>query len=187
MNSKSLFISLSLLGCLAFGQVTTDSLVIVNDKKIEVTAPFVLKEKNPIKASLYSAFLPGAGQIYNERWWKAPIALGLVGTGVGFTGYYNGLYKKYRKAYLAKREGKPNDYDNLSAEQLGVYQDEQKRNRDYMVAITALVYILNILDATVDAHLFSTRNDPDMTFSPIIIQDYNTMQPTLGLSFNLKF
>ncbi len=162
----------------------------VNTMQIENTSPqLVLKEKNPLRASLYSALLPGAGQVYNERIWKAPIALGLVGAGVGFTGYYNGLYKKYRKAYIAKREGLPTEYDNLTAEQLAVYQDEQKRNRDYLVAITALAYILNILDATVDAHLFSTRKDPDMTmsFGPTVIQDYNTLQPVLGLSFNFKF
>ena len=92
MKIKSLFLGLMITSSVSFAQVKTDSLFIV-DKVINdsIATKSALTEKSPIRASLYSAILPGAGQLYNKKWWKAPIALGLVGTGTGFTIYYNNL------------------------------------------------------------------------------------------------
>ncbi|MFV0219330.1 DUF5683 domain-containing protein [Empedobacter falsenii] len=192
MRIKAFLLGLTIYSTFAFGQVKTDSLVVVENNVIVNDTMSVTKEalmeKSPIRASLYSAILPGAGQLYNKKWLKAPIALGLVGTGTGFTIYYNNLYKKYRKAYIAVREGTPNEFTGiLSAEQLAVIQDDYKRKRDYSVALTALAYLLNIVDATVDAHLFTVRNDTEMSFKPTVIQDEMTLEPVLGLAFNLKF
>ncbi len=166
MKIKAFLLGLTISSTFAFGQVKTDSLVVVENNVIvndtmSVTKE-VLMEKSPIRASLYSAILPGAGQLYNKKWLKAPIALGLEGT--------------------------PNEFSGiLSAEQLAVIQDDYKRKRDYSVALTALAYLLNIVDATVDAHLFTVRNDTEMSFKPTIIQDEMTLEPVLGLAFNLKF
>ncbi|CAM3352836.1 DUF5683 domain-containing protein [Empedobacter stercoris] len=186
MKIKGLFLGLMMASTFSFAQVQIDSTLIVKDS-VKISNE-VLMEKSPIKASLYSAILPGAGQLYNKKWWKAPIALGLVGTGTGFTIYYNNLYKKYRKAYIAVREGTPNEFSGiLTPEQLAVIQDDYKRKRDYSVALTALAYLLNVVDATVDAHLFTVRNDTEMSFKPTVIQDEMTLEPVLGLAFNLKF
>jgi hypothetical protein len=189
MKIKSLLLGLMLTSTFSFAQVKTDSLITVD--KIIVQDSLnknALMTKSPIRASLYSAILPGAGQIYNRKWWKAPIALGLVGTGTGFTIYYNNLYKKYRRAFIAVREGSESEFTGiLSAEQLAVIQDDYKRKRDYSVALTALAYLLNIIDATVDAHLFTIRNDADMALKPTVIQNEKTLEPVLGLAFNLKF
>ncbi|MDM1071060.1 hypothetical protein HX001_00975 [Empedobacter brevis] len=192
MKIKLFLLGLIFSSTFSFGQVQTDSLVVVENKVIAKDtigmSKEVLMEKSPIRASLYSAILPGAGQLYNKKWWKAPVALGLVGTGTGFTIYYNNLYKKYRKAYIEVREGTQNEFSEiLSPEQLAVIQDDYKRKRDYSVALTALAYLLNIVDATVDAHLFTVRNDTEMSFKPTIIQDEMTLEPVLGLAFNLKF
>ncbi|WP_312313369.1 DUF5683 domain-containing protein [Empedobacter brevis] len=192
MKIKLFLLGLIVSSTFSFGQVQTDSLVVVENKVIAKDtigmSKEVLMEKSPIRASLYSAILPGAGQLYNKKWWKAPVALGLVGTGTGFTIYYNNLYKKYRKAYIEVREGTQNEFSEiLSPEQLAVIQDDYKRKRDYSVALTALAYLLNIVDATVDAHLFTVRNDTEMSFKPTIIQDEMTLEPVLGLAFNLKF
>ncbi|MGU9937733.1 DUF5683 domain-containing protein [Empedobacter brevis] len=192
MKVKLFLLGLIFSSTFSFGQVQTDSLVVVENKVIAKDtigmSKEVLMEKSPIRASLYSAILPGAGQLYNKKWWKAPVALGLVGTGTGFTIYYNNLYKKYRKAYIEVREGTQNEFSEiLSPDQLAVIQDDYKRKRDYSVALTALAYLLNIVDATVDAHLFTVRNDTEMSFKPTIIQDEMTLEPVLGLAFNLKF
>ncbi len=161
-------------------QVITKDSVKISDETLMV--------KSPIRASLYSAILPGAGQLYNRKWIKAPIAMGLVATGAGFTIYYNGLYKKYRKAYIAVREGSPNEFSGvLTAAQLAVIQDDYKRKRDYSVALTALAYLLNIVDATVDAHLYTVRNDKEMTLKPTVLQNEMSIEPVLGLAFNFKF
>jgi len=188
MKTKIIMLAFVLGTSFSFGQqIKTDEIVVV-DSTATTSPKLEIKDRSPIKASLYSAVLPGAGQLYNKKWWKAPIALGLVGTGIGFTSYYNGLQNRFRAAYLAELEGKPHEYSGvLNAEQLAVYQDEYKRNRDYTVALTVLAYLLNVIDATVDAHLFSIRNDPDFTLQPTVIQDQYTFQPVLGLNLNFKF
>ena len=149
-----------------------------------------LTVKNPMKASLYSAILPGAGQIYNGKWWKAPIVWGLLGTGIGFVIYYNNQYHEFRGYYLKKLYG----YDlgtpalnNMSKEQLANIQDDRKRTREYAIALTALGYLLNIVDATVDAHLFGIKKDPDLSFQPIILQNQQTFEPVMGFGFVYKF
>lgn len=188
MKTKFLFLALFILTKITFGQqIIAEDITIVDT--ITTKKPLLsINEKSPIKAAVYSAFIPGAGQLYNKRWIKAPIAFGLVATGVGFTSYYNGLHNKFRRAYLAELEGAPHQYSGiLNAEQLAVYQDQYKRYKDYSVALTVLAYALNIIDATVDAHLFGVKNDPDFTIKPTIIQDYITYQPTLGLNLNFKF
>jgi len=188
---KTKLVILSFVLMTQFGlsqQIITEDVTIVDTIATKNNMTLQLQEKSPIKASLYSAVFPGAGQLYNKKWWKAPIAIGLVGTGIGFTAYYNGLQNKFRSAFLAELDGRPHEYSGiLNAEQLAVYQDEYKRNRDYSMALTLLAYILNIVDATVDAHLFSIKKDPDFSFQPTVIQDQYTLEPSLGFNINFKF
>ncbi len=149
-----------------------------------------LSFRNPMRASLYSAVLPGMGQIYNKKWWKAPLVWGILGTGTGFIIYYNNQYKEYRGYYLDKLYGNPiaaPGIANLSKEQLATIQDDRKRSRDYAIALTALGYLLNILDATVDAHLYGINKDPDLSFQPVMMQDFHSFEVTLGFGVNYKF
>jgi|SRR5690606_30663664 len=149
-----------------------------------------LTMKNPMRASLYSAILPGLGQAYNQKWWKIPIVWGLLGTGTGFIIHYNNQYKEYRGYYLDKLYGNPIDnptLNQMSAEQLGTIQDDRKRTRDYAIALTALAYILNILDASVDAHLFGIKKDPDLSFEPAVLQNQQSFELALGFGVNYKF
>ncbi len=146
---------------------------------------------NPTKAGLYSAVLPGLGQYYNRKYWKIPIVWGAIGTGIGVTIYNDKMYKRYREAYIAELNGLPHEFsdiEGITKEALGRTQDRMKRQKDYSVAITGLVYILNIMDAVVDAHLFDQRNDPDLAIKPTIIYDpFGLHNSKAGLSFNYKF
>lgn len=149
-----------------------------------------LSFRNPMRASLYSAVLPGMGQIYNKKWWKAPLVWGILGTGTGFIIYYNNQYKEYRGYYLDKLYGNPiaaPGIANLSKEQLATIQDDRKRSRDYAIALTALGYLLNILDATVDAHLYGINKDPDLSFQPVMMQDFHSFEFRIGLGVNYQF
>lgn len=149
-----------------------------------------LTMKNPMRASLYSAILPGMGQAYNGKWWKVPVIWGLLGTGAGFVIHYNNEHKEFRGYYLDKLYGNPIEnpaINNLSLEQLANIQDDRKRSRDYAIALTALAYILNIVDATVDAHLYGIKKDPDLSFKPVMLQEWNSLEPKLGLGINFKF
>lgn len=147
---------------------------------------------NPTRAGLYSAVLPGLGQFYNKKYWKVPIVWGAVGAGVGIAMWNDKQYKKYREYYIAKLNGTPNEFVDshpwLDKVALGNAQDRSKRQRDYAIAITGLIYILNIVDAVVDAHLYESRHDPDLSFSPAVIQDqYGITPPKTGLSLSYRF
>ena len=147
---------------------------------------------NPTKAGLYSAVLPGLGQFYNKKYWKVPIVWGAVGAGVGIAVWNDNQYRKYREYYIAKLNGTPNEFVDshpwLDKVALGNAQDRAKRQRDYAIAGTALIYILNIVDAVVDAHLYESRKDPDLTFTPSVIQDqYGIAPPKTGISLSYKF
>lgn len=147
---------------------------------------------NPTRAGLYSAVLPGLGQFYNKKYWKVPIVWGAVGAGVGIAMWNDKQYKKYREYYVAKLNGTPNEFVDshpwLDKVALGNAQDRSKRQRDYAIAITGLIYILNIVDAVVDAHLYESRHDPDLSFSPAVIQDqYGISPPKTGLSLSYRF
>lgn len=161
------------------GQAVTDSAAIDH-----------LTFRNPIRAALYSAVLPGMGQIYNKKWWKAPLVWGVLGAGAGFVIYYNNQYKEARGYYLDKLYGNEitePGISSLSKEQLATIQDDRKRTRDYAIALTALGYMLNILDATVDAHLYGINKDPELSFQPIMIQNLQTNELALGLGVSYKF
>lgn len=151
-----------------------------------------LKPKfNPTKAGLYSAVLPGLGQFYNKKYWKIPIVFGAIGTGLGITFYNDKQYKRYRNAFVAELNGQPHEFSNIPGidkNVLGNAQDSAKRQRDYAIAITGLVYILNIVDAVVDANLYEGRHDPDLAVSPTIINDgFGLKNGKAGLALNFKF
>ncbi|UZT97449.1 DUF5683 domain-containing protein [Chryseobacterium fluminis] len=171
--------------------VKSESKVITDLEKANGPTNKTLK-LNPTRAGLYSAVLPGLGQYYNKKYWKVPIVWGAVGAGVGIAIWNDNQYKKYREYYIAKLNGTPNEFvDNhpfLDKTALGNAQDRAKRQRDYAIAITGLIYILNIVDAVVDAHLYESRHDPDLSFSPAVIQDhYGINPPKTGLSLSYRF
>lgn len=169
-------------------QVITDELVVVGNEKFDTIN--YLNTKSPIRASLYSAILPGMGQVYNKKYWKVPIVWGLLGTGVGFVLNYDKQYKEFRGYYLDKLYGNEIEnptINNMSARQLATIQDDRKRTRDYAIALTTLVYILNILDATVDAHLYGMDKDPDLSLQPTMIQNPTNMQFAMGFGVSYKF
>ncbi len=148
--------------------------------------------RSPLKASLYSAVLPGLGQLYNKKYIKAPIVLGIIGTGVGFIKYYDNQYKRYHKAYLAELSGLPHEFsgvEGITPRVLANAEDSERRNRDYAIVLTALAYILNIVDAAVDAHLSIFDKDKDLAVKPVIIgEPYSVINnQKLGLSFSFMF
>ena len=177
----------------------TDSISAVTPKsEIEVyteiqesnAAPTVAKF-NPTKAGLYSAVLPGLGQYYNKKYWKIPIVWGGIGTGVGVVLWNQKQYNRYREAFVAQLNGQTHEFSDIpgiTAEALGRTQDRAKRQRDYAIAVTGLVYILNIVDAVVDAHLYEGRKDPDLALQPTLIYDeFGQQNSKAGLSLSYNF
>ena len=157
----------------------------------EANAEAVKPKFNPTKAGLYSAVLPGLGQYYNNKYWKIPIVWGAIGTGIGVTLFNDKQYKRYREAFVAELNGQTHEFSDIpgiSAETLGRTQDKAKRQRDYAIAVTGLIYVLNIVDSVVDAHLYEGRNDPDLALKPTIIWDeYSNKNNKAGLSLSYNF
>lgn len=175
-----------------FVKETPKTSVVESIEKANAPAKVIVKKLNPTKAGLYSAVLPGLGQFYNKKYWKIPVVWGAVGVGAGIAIWNQNRYLEYREYYIAKLNGTPNEFvDNnprLDKIALANAQDRSKRQRDYAIAITGLIYILNIVDAVVDAHLYEGRKDPDLTFTPAIIYDeFGNNPPKTGLSLNFKF
>ena len=168
----------------------TSEVEILTDLKA-ANAPAKTMKFNPTKAGLYSAILPGLGQYYNKKYWKIPIVWGAIGTGVGITIFNQKQYDRYRSAFIAQLNGQQHEFSNIpgiTKEALGRTQDRAKRQRDYAIAITSLVYILGIVDAVVDAHLYEGRKDPDLALKPAIIYDeFGTFNTKAGLSLSYNF
>jgi hypothetical protein len=126
---------------------------------------------SPRKATIYSAVLPGLGQIYNKKYWKVPFVYGGFATFGYFINFNNDLYIKYKHAYSDIIDDDPNtnSFKNLNVnpiyfeadkisqftERLKRAKDGARRNRDLLVISTAVFYAANIIDASVDAHFFN--------------------------------
>lgn len=119
-------------------------------KPKDITLKKFKMKKSPTTAVLLSAVIPGAGQFYNESYWKIPIISGLV----GYFGYEyfrnNNLYKDYRDQYAASQNDTVPD-GNLNLKSLREFYRNQ---RDDFVWYFLIVYVVNLVDAYVDAHLF---------------------------------
>ena len=158
---------------------------------------------SPRKATIYSAVLPGLGQIYNRKYWKVPIVFGGFATLGYFINFNNGEYVKYRQAYSDIIDDNPNtnsfiklftnprnlepDRIDQSTESLKKYKDYWRRNRDLLVIGTAVFYAVNIIDASVDAHFFNFDISDDLTINwvpaPVMCMDKKLM----GLHCRITF
>ena len=149
-------------------------------------------ENRPNTAALYSAALPGLGQAYNKKYWKIPIiyAGGLV---LGyFINYNHRLYVQYRNGLIALIDGDERTQPFDPRLDKGDYEraiDYWRRNRDLVIIGAIFVYILNIVDAHVDAHLelFRIEEDIGLNVSPSIrTTAMNTNIVGLSLTLNLN-
>ncbi len=147
-----------------------------------------IAERNPRRASLLSAVFPGAGQLYNRKYWKLPILYG----GAFALGYYihlnHGEYVKTRDAYLQVQAGQPDRFKGVyNSEQLVRLREYWRRNRDFLVIISAFTYLLNIADAAVDAHLssFDVGDDLSLQWQPMFYIAGN--QPVAGVHLAFRF
>lgn len=152
----------------------------------------ILLKHSPVKATLLSTFIPGAGQVYNRKYWKVPVVyagLGLMAYTIDFN---NDRYKKYRNALKKRLDDDPSttdDYAELySDEDLVTLKDFYHRNRDLSVIGAVVVYVLNIIDASVDAHLFyfDVSDNLEVNLQPSVFPS-NNFSTSAGISLQLKF
>ncbi len=150
-------------------------------------------KKNPInplapsKAAFYSAILPGLGQAYNKKYWKIPIVYAAIGTGVYSYTWNNKKYNEFRDAYKNRLAGLPDDLQYLDQDRLIQGQKFYRKNRDLSAIVTVALYILNIVDANVDAHLMQFNVNDDLSMRPNMVQDDIYNRQNLAISFTYNF
>lgn len=139
------------------------------------------KKHDPRKATLYSAFCPGLGQIYNHKYWKLPLVYAAVGIPV-YTFFYNkSWYQKCQQALsiladtpltndkLAKVDPKLRVFVSAGDNNdLISYRNSFRQDQDYSVLFFLLFWGLQVVDATVDAHLmdFDVSSELSMKLQP---------------------
>lgn len=145
---------------------------------------------SPAKAAFYSAILPGLGQAYNKSYWKIPIVLGAIGGGAGIYAWNNKNYHTYRdefKKRLAGTDDPQGKYAYLTDAQLISAQKNYQKQRDLSLIVTVGFYILNIVEANVDAHLKQFNVSDNLSLRPDIYQNDLNYKQNLGLTLSYKF
>jgi hypothetical protein len=150
---------------LVFEQKGTDALIIKDQKGKEIRLTKTYAERyNPRQASLYAAVLPGLGQAYNKKYWKVPLVYGgFVGFGMGID-FYQSRNREFRQALFAIIDGNPNTTNptRYNESQLRTLVDRTQRERDFLVLLTGVFYMIQIVDAHIDAHLKEFKLNPDL-------------------------
>ncbi len=141
----------------------------------------------PAKAAFYSGVLPGLGQAYNKKYWKIPIVYGGIAAGVYFYKRNTEDYNRFRDAYKRRLAGYQDDeFQGVSDARLRDAQKTAGRNRDVSLAMAIGVYLLNILDANVDAHLLRYNLNEDLSLRPSVYYQPDFRPSTYGLSLNIS-
>lgn len=179
-----------------------DSLTVISDDTLLTESPDTILLKSyasrydPRKALLYAAVVPGLGQIYNKKYWKLPLVYGGF-FGIGYAiNFYQSTYKKYKvqlfynldNGYEGDTDVAPNDPSQYTTLQLRNIVDKSRRERDFWVIMMGAMYILQIVDAHVDAHLKEFDVNPNLRVSiqPSVDQD-ELMGRQNSLSVVIKF
>jgi hypothetical protein len=186
------FILISLVHVKVYGQVEADT--ITPPLSLESEADSITltpsEAKNPKTATILSAVLPGAGQVYNEKIWKVPLLYGGIITNAYFVEFNNRRYQKFKEALEIVRDPTlgPNPFPNLNQDGIIRNVDYWRRNRDLGFLLFGAIYVLAIVDAQVDAHLsgFDVSDDLSLKLEPAY-ESLMAGRNAIGLSLKLNF
>lgn len=163
-----------------------DKIVFKDSVKLQEIDPL-----RPAKAAFYSAILPGLGQIYNKKYWKLPLVYGAIGTSTYLYIDNQKKYNMYRNEYKRRLEGTTKESDflaRLSESQLITAQKQFQRNRDLSALFIVGFYVLNIVDANIDAALSQFNVNERLSFKPTLINsDANFGNNNVGFALNYSF
>jgi hypothetical protein len=166
---------------------------IVNEETIPDSV--LAAQHSPKKAALFS-LIPGGGQIYNKKYWKVPLIYAAGGAAVYFSANNYKNYQLFRQTLISRVDTNSSAIDNHPNLTKDGVQDEMEghqKNFELLIIAAVAVYAIQIVDATVDAHLmyFDVSDDLSLQIRPEILNlnnlAYNPSQfkPTLGLSIKL--
>ena len=194
MLSRKSILFLGFILVYAFAKAQSGDTIITDDTDTDPRITDPQQAIDPLRAAraaFYAAALPGLGQAYNKDYWKLPIVYGALGTGVFFAIDNDREFKRYRNAFKDRLAGRIDEFtivneDGTTTEiftddGLIDAQDFFRRQKELAILITAGMYVLQIIEANVDAHLSQYNVTEDLTFAPDIQTD------DLGRSFRYGF
>jgi len=172
------------------------------DDKIGTVSTVMLKDTtkqhDPKLAGALSAVIPGLGQAYNKKYWKVPLIYAGAGALLYAINYNAAQYATYKDAYSVRIDGDTstvdqfdiqvvNDEPKYTEESLLNLKDYYRRNRDLSYIFMGVLYMLNIVDAAVDAHFYSYEISDDLSLKvrPTIMMSSGRNQ-TAGISLTLS-
>ncbi|WP_073220305.1 DUF5683 domain-containing protein [Aequorivita viscosa] len=142
----------------------------------------------PARAAFYSAVLPGLGQAYNKKYWKIPIIYAGMATGVYFYKKQNDDYHRFRDAYKRRLAGYTDDeFQGISNDRLINAQKSAQKNKSVSIIVTLAFYLLNVIDANVDAHLRQYEVREDLSLQPNLEVNPFNSQAQYGMSLTYRF
>ncbi|SFJ81202.1 DUF5683 domain-containing protein [Myroides guanonis] len=145
----------------------------------------------PSRAAFYSAIVPGLGQIFNKKYWKLPLVYAAVGTPIYFYVDNDSKYRDYRNEYKKRLRGIYDTEDpvfgKLDNDRVIQGQQFYQRNRDLSLVVAIGFYILNVVDANIDAHLMQFNVNDKLTIQPAMEynpRDLNQYQYAINIQYS---
>jgi hypothetical protein len=189
---KNVILAIFLLSSLyCFSQKDTTNVVVKGQK---LSSNNIYNPLSPSKAAFYSAVFPGGGQAYNKKYWKVPLAWAAVGIPTYFYLNNNSEYKRYREAYKLRKTGLVDEFtledgtELISLTGLERAQKTLRGNRDLSLLVVIIGYVLQIVEASVNAHLLQFDASDNITVNPTIMSNPIKVEaPSVGFSFKYSF
>lgn len=178
------------------GQVATDTLSSINSDTLRVlkgkrvvTIDSYAARFDPRKAILFAAIFPGSGQVYNKKYWKLPIVYGGFAASIYLVSVFQDIYlTRKNELFVLLNDGTSLSPTGFTENQLRRLVDSSKRERDFYSILTGFWYVLQLVDAHVDAHLkeFDVNPQLQVKLEPMI--DSNPMNGnSAGIALVFKF
>lgn len=192
------FLCILQVNCLV-AQDRQDSAFVIEGNAVDTSGksllaldPAIRKFHDPKIATFRSAVLPGWGQAYNKKYWKIPIIYAALGITTGVFFYNIKTYNEAAQAVIYRSDTidandaliSP-DLAAYSTENIRQYRNILRQNIDYSVLVFLVFWALNVVDATVDAHLKAFDVGPDISLK--LKPGFNYMANSAGLSLVLTF
>lgn len=190
-------------------QLDTQSIASLQEDSVKLSRQLLREQRalaranfkpDPNKSLWLALTFPGAGQIYNRKYWKLPIIYGGA-MGVAYAiSYYGGHYNDYMRGYRDYLDSDPNTNYHLELlpqgypeSSAGTYVknavNSYRRYRDIFIVVGVAVYALSVIDAYVDAQLadFDISTDLSMKVRPKLDVELHTGKPTAGCQMQIYF
>lgn len=169
-------------------KIVTEEVKVKKKKKEKKIIPY--EPLAPARAAFFSAILPGLGQVNNGDYWKAPIIYAALGTTIYFYNENSKTYNQLRDVYKKRISGvnpRDLDFEDFSDDQLINLQTRFRKDREAFLLGTLAIYLANIIEANVAAHLRQYNISEDLTFKPKLNFNQFNATPSYGVSLNYNF